>query len=158
MEEFCRYVMSVISAALVVGILTDLSGKNGSISAVIRLIGGLFLAFAIASPVAKLDFSNVDRFFEEFSLEGEYHAGTGEAEADNAYRSIIKSEAEAYILDKADAMQAQIQAEVTLSDGDVPIPVSVRLSGDVSPYAKAQLEAMLEEELGISKENQKWIG
>jgi hypothetical protein len=47
---------------------------------------------------------------------------------------------------------------VTLSDELPPVPVEVRLSGDISPYIKTRLQSILEDDLGISKENQIWTG
>lgn len=158
MAQFSRYVLSVISAGLVIGILRELAGKNGSIGGIIRVICGLFLTFTIIAPVSRLDFSSIDLFIREYSLEGAHYSAQGEADADRTYQAIIKEQTEAYILDKAQSLQVKIQADVTLDESDVPVPVFVCLSGDVSPYAKQQLEVMLEEELGIAKENQKWIG
>lgn len=158
MEEFSGYILSVVAAAIIVGIPGDLISKNGSMGKIYRLIGGLFLSFTIISPMVNLDFSNINDFFEDFALEAEYHAAAGESEADKSYRAIIKSRAEAYILDKAELYQASIRADVTLSDEESAVPVSVQLIGNVSPYAKIQLSEIIEAELGIAKENQKWIG
>ena len=158
MEVFSRYVLSVISAALVVGILTDLHGKNGSIHVPMRMIGGLFLLFVVLTPAADLDFTNLDRFFEDYSVDGAYYAEAGNSDAELVYRSIIKTKAEAYILDKAKALQADIEASVTLSQEETVVPVSARLKGNVSPYAKGELTRIMEEELGIAKEHQQWIG
>jgi hypothetical protein len=47
---------------------------------------------------------------------------------------------------------------VYLSEDTIPVPISVEIRGSVSPYGKQQLTKLLEEELGIAKENQLWIG
>lgn len=157
MDSFCRYILMIICAALVVGILSDLMPQKGSSGKLFRMIGGLFLAFSMISPIVKLDFSKLDLFFEEFQLEGNMHAAAGESEGDKMYRSIIKSRTEAYILDKAGLYGAQINADITLSEDASAKPESALMKGNVSPYVKKQLTDILEEELGISKENQKWI-
>jgi hypothetical protein len=59
-------------------------------------------------------------------------------------------------LDKAQALNTALEVEVTLSDDEIPIPVKVRLSGKVSPYAKGRLQQIISEELGIERENQIW--
>jgi len=157
MEGVSGYILSVISAALVLGILGDLLPKNGGMGKLYRLIGGLFLSFTIISPVVKLDFSNVFNFYDDFLLKGERYSESGMSDADQMYRSIIKSQTEAYILDKAELYQAEIGAEVILSEEDIPVPCAVQLIGSASPYAKKQLSEVMERELGIAKENQKWI-
>lgn len=158
MEQLSRYILSVIAAAMITAILTGILDKKGSAGTLVRLIGGLFLAFCIVQPLANFDWSALTAFAEGFSADGEAAAAQGEILADEEYRSIIKSRVEAYILDKAETYQAELTVEVTLSDQDVPVPAAARLQGSISPYAKSQLQQMMEEELGISKEDQLWIG
>lgn len=158
MEGLGGTTLSVIAAALIIGILGDLMPKSGSMGNLFRMIGGLFLAFTLISPVVRLDFSNLDDFLGEFAADAEYHSEAGASQADEMYRSIIKSRTEAYILDKAVELQTELGAEVKLSSDANAVPVSVQLTGEVSPYAKGILSQMIEEELGIAKENQIWNG
>ena len=72
--------------------------------------------------------------------------------------AIIKEETEAYILDKAASLGVTLSVEVMVEDGNVPRLSGVQLSGQVSPYARQQLSTWISNDLGISKENQKWIG
>ena len=156
-EAAGKYILSVITAALIVGILGDLTSKKGSAGQLFRLLGGLFLAYTIITPVTNFNFSKVEDFLNDYSLEGMRYSTAGEAEADAMCCAVIKSEVEAYILDKADALKADVQADVML--GEVTLtPVSVQIRGSVSPYAKTQLSNMIESDLGIPKENQTWIG
>ena len=69
----------------------------------------------------------------------------------------IKQELEAYILDKAAALDLKIRVNVKLDDHPLPGPESVVIEGTVPPYQKQVLEDILQSELGISKENQQWI-
>ena len=64
---------------------------------------------------------------------------------------IIKQRTQAYILDKAQALNTVLEVEVTLSDDDIPVPLKVRLKGKISPYAKGRLQATIAEDLGIEK-------
>ena len=74
--------------------------------------------------------------------------------ANQAVSVIINEKIEEYILKKASDYSAKLDVEVILENN---IPAIVILDGDISPYAKRQLEAILEKELGITKENQQWI-
>ena len=73
-------------------------------------------------------------------------------------RTIIKGETEAYILDKAASLGVELEVDVLLEDMYPMAPKTVRLSGSVSPYVRNRLQNIIAEELGISKENQIWIG
>ena len=158
MEQVRSYVISVVAAALIVGIITGLQHKKDTSTVLIKMIGGLFLAFTVIRPIVSLDIGNIRAYIAAFSESGDEVVAEGEKLASEAYCSYIKSETEAYILDKADAFGAELSVEVTLDDGETPVPVGARIEGNVSPYAKACLREMMEEDLGIMEENQIWIG
>lgn len=92
----------------------------------------------------------------DFQRSAQQAVDQGKEESQKAMAQIIKQETAAYILEKAQSLGAQIQVSVEVSDADLPIPVGVRISGTVAPYAKVQLQTFLEQQLGISKENQRW--
>lgn len=157
MEALRQYIISVTTAAMIGGIITGLF-QNGTAKEVVKLICGVFLAFTVMRPVAGLDFEELLEVDLLYSQDAEEAAALGENLARESMADIIKAETEAYILDKAAALNADLTAEVTVNNDDPPIPVSVRLSGEVSPYARQQLQSMIQEDLGISKENQLWTG
>lgn len=150
-----QYVLSVIASALICGIVSGLI-REGPAKPLVRLICGLFLTVTAIQPIADIDFS--DLLDDSFSyLEGgQYATAMGEKMAQETMAGIIKAEAEAYILDKASDLNAEITAEVFVSEEQ--IPVSAAISGEVSPYVRKQLETILQTDLGIAKENQQWTG
>ena len=156
MAGFSGYVLSVISATIITAIISSFFNGKNAISGIIKLVSGLFLTFVIISPLTKLDFSRVNDYLEEFTLEGVEAASVGENLAKEAEGDIITGHVQAYILDKAKFYGAQLDVEVVLDQNN--IPVSVKLGGNISPYAKAQMAAIITEDLGISKEQQIWIG
>ena len=83
-------------------------------------------------------------------------AAMGEKLARDSMADIIKEETEAYILDKAADLHVNLHVEVTV--GEDNLPTAVTLSGEASPYARRQIQAIIANDLGIAKENQKWIG
>lgn len=96
----------------------------------------------------------------DFSLrymdDAEDAAAMGENLARDSMADIIKEETEAYILDKAADLHANLRVEVAV--GEDNLPAAVTIFGEASPYARRQIQAMIANDLGISKENQKWIG
>lgn len=157
MENIKTYLLGVVAAAVICGIVTRLMGEKGTQGAMAKLIAGLFLAFTVIRPVANISLDGLSDFTAVYSDAGEQAAAAGEILTKDALTTIIKAQTEAYILDKAAALQVDLEVEVTLSDEDIPTPAAVRLSGKVSPYAKARLQSIITEDLGIGKERQTWI-
>ena len=56
MEALRQYVISVVAAAMLCGIVVRLF-PNGSGKQVGKLICGLFLAYTVLSPISRVDFS-----------------------------------------------------------------------------------------------------
>ena len=158
MEVIRQYIVSVAAAAILCGILCCLLGNKGGSGTLIKLIAGIFLALIVIKPLAQIELGDFPAFAAEFGNEAEAAAASGKEITQKAISDIIKAETEAYILDKAESLNAHLTVDVTLSSDLPPAPVSVRLTGAVSPYAKARLESILENDLGISKENQIWTG
>ena len=156
MAGLSGFVLSVVSASVIVAVVSSFFDGKSGISGIIKLVSGLFLTFVIISPLTKLDFSAVNDSLEKFTLDGVEAASEGEKIAREAEADIITSRVQAYILDKAHSLGVQLDVEVVLDRDN--IPVSVKLSGNISPYAKARMAAIITEDLGISKEHQLWIG
>ena len=158
MAEIGRYVLSVGAAALIAGILSDFTDRKGTIGMLIRMVCGLFLAIVVIHPISSLNYDHLTAFAEDYDRAAQSASAEGIKFADTTRRELIQSQTEAYILDKASSYNVQLEVQVTLADGDVPVPESVQLSGEASPYAKQRLVKYMAEELGIPKERQQWIG
>lgn len=156
MGQLREYVISLAAAAIIVGIVTGLTGKKDTAGTLLRLVAGLFLAFTVVRPVVELEIGDLGTYVTSFSREGQLAVSAGEDLAADAVRAYIKSHTESYILDKAEGYGASLSADVTLGADD--LPVSVRLAGRISPYGKLRLQELLETELGIGREDQIWIG
>ena len=136
MEALRQYVISVVAAAMLCGIVVRLF-PNGSGKQVGKLICGLFLAYTVLSPISRVDFSKLPDFSLRCMDDAEDAAAMGEN------------------LARAD-LHANLRVEVAV--GEDNLPAAVTISGEASPYARRQIQAMIANDLGISKENQKWIG
>lgn len=156
MEELRQYAFTLVAAALLCGIVISLAG-SGSTGELVRILCGVVLTLAVLAPVRKLDLSELlqELIPEQLTVEA---VEQGEAFAQQARADIIKSETEAYILDKAAGLDTEISVEVILSPDELPAPVGVRISGEVSPYVRSQLEEILISDLSIAKEDQSWTG
>ncbi len=155
MEGLRQYVISVVTAALICGIVSGIV-QEGRAKPLVRLLCGLVLSLTAIRPIAVIDLADLSDFSLGYAQEAESIAAAGKEMAHEAMEDIIKAGSEAYILDKASDLNTQINVEVTISDEQ--LPVSAVISGEVSPYARKQLEAILQADMGIAKENQQWTG
>lgn len=157
MDALREYLLRVTAGAIVCGIVISLLGKQGTAAALGKFLAGLFLALTVISPLVNISLGDWSSYWQTFSLDGQDVAAAGTAMARSAQADIIKQQLEAYILDKAASMGAELTAEVTLEEGEILSAQSVKLCGQVSPFVRQQLSAIIEDELGITKEAQEWI-
>lgn len=156
MDTVKSYLLSVIASAIISGIVISIVGKKGTNAAVIKLLAGIFMALTVLSPWTKLEFDSLTEFFSSTEIEAGGVVTEGQQLATETMSSIIKSQVEAYILDKADNLGLKIEAEVSVTGTDPPEPDAVTLKGQASPYAKKRLQQIIADDLGISEEKQLW--
>lgn len=157
MDSLRQYVLSIIGAAMVCGVVLGIAPK-GTMQVYIKLLCGLFLTVSLLYPLTELDWNALTEEFSFFHREdAEEAAALGEDFSRNALSTIIKAEAEEYILDKAAALDVSVEADVRLTEEDIPVPMAVTICGEVDSASRERLEWIIQEELGISKENQLWM-
>lgn len=156
MSTVRMYILSIIAVSFLCGIVNGLI-ENKQIHQIMKLLAGLFLLYTIISPVMQIDFSSLSLLTEDTIYQGKQIAQYEKISAMEKVSDIIKSKTEAYILDKANEYGAELEVTVMLSQDDSMVPESVELAGRISANARCRLEEEITNELGISKENQRWI-
>ena len=156
MDSIRIYILSLLAAAMICSIVNTWLAEKGTHGTIIKLLSGLFLTITFLSPLVEFKVSDISEGLSDYSVQAQTAAAVGQESYANNFADIIKKRTEAYILDKASGWNLDLQIEVTLSESDPPIPDSVLLIGDVSPYAKRQLSYWMENELAIVKEKQTW--
>lgn len=156
MDGIREYLISVTAAAVLCGILKSLMGEKGNSAALVRLICGIFLALTVIRPLKELNLTDISLLPSGLMAEARATSGEGVDYTRQTKADLIKQQCEAYILDKAQTLGANIQVEIRISDGSEPIPVASMITGNLSPYARNQLSNALEKDLGIAQEDQKW--
>ena len=157
MDAVRQYIVSVTAAALIGGIAAGLVPK-GTARELVRLLCGMLLAVAVIRPLTGGNLGDLMDFSFLSTQEAEATAALGESMAKQSMAQIIKEETEAYILDKAAALKAEVRVEVTVSDSGTPVLTAEVFRGEVPADVRRQLETILQTELGIARENQIWIG
>ena len=156
METLRNVVLSVVCAALICGILTDLSAKTG-FAKLIRLSCSIFLAFTLVAPLLRLHFPAWEEEKNRYLAEAQVAADAGENIRLRSVAGIIRQETAAYILKEAKSIGANLEVEIELDAGDPPAPAAVTLRGDFDEAIETRMSRLLTDELGIPKEHQTWI-
>lgn len=151
-----QYLLRIIAAGILCALITVCFNKNDTISYLVRLICGLFMMLTVISPWKTIQISSLMDSYELQTDEKDNIIAEGKAYSNDALRDVISEQCRTYIVEKAKGMGVDIDAEVMLSQEDLPTPCAVTISGGVSPYAKTRLEELLTQDLGIPKEQQKW--
>ena len=155
MGKLGEYIVCVCCAALLCGIVNAMMPK-GTTREILKLVGGLFLAFTVISPIRDVDFPDLSQMTTALQEEASLAVARGEEMARQAAADSIKKELEAYILDKAQSLRLQIRVQLKLEEETLH-PASVSIIANVSPSAKEEMEHWLCRELGLTKEDITWI-
>lgn len=148
--------LSVICAALVCSILTDMSAKT-SFEKLIRLLCSVFLAVTVVYPLIRYRFPGWNVDMSIFQPGDEDAVAQGEKIYFQSIASIIRTETEAYILKEAKSIGADLTVAVELDAGNPPAPESVTIRGNFEASVETTLSQLIADELGIPKEHQTWI-
>ena len=143
------WLLGVVACALLVSACEQLT-DGGTMKKIVRFVGGMLLMLALLRPLLRLDLT-------DFAVNaGAYREAVAQLEEElgaqrqSELSARIATQTGAYIEDKAASLGASIRAVVTTEErGGVP----VTLYGEEN----AEIGAYIERELGIAKEDQRWI-
>lgn len=154
MTAIREYLLSVTAAAVLCSIVNSLAARTGTASGAVKMLTGIVLALAVISPLMNISLDSVNTFADGVEAEADAVVASGENYAQEAMADIITTRVQAYILDKAKALGAQIEVTVQLDRSNMPAGATI--SGSVSPYARKALSEIIAQDLGIPTEAQIW--
>lgn len=155
MEGLRQYAISVVSVAILCSILTRIASQNSEKN-LMRLISGLILTIVVIRPVSQIELPSMKEISIPKDAAAYVAAEEGKELAEESMNDIIKRTCEAYILNKATALGADVHVSVSVNAQHIPF--AARITGDVTSEIRKQLAQTLETDLGITKENQSWTG
>ena len=150
------YLTGITAAAMIGGICTSLVSIKQPHGAIIKAVCGVMLAISVISPLASIKINDFVVYFNDLDGLTQQIVRDGETAADNEIRNIIKSNTEAYILDKGASLGLDISAEVILSDSNPPVPEQIQIQGAASAYNKNRLIYQICNDLAIPEEKLIW--
>ena len=155
MDGLREYVIRVVAAALISGVVIRLTEGIGS-GEIIRMLCGLFMTLILLQPIIGRRELQWEFMLPQIRRQAEENVLEGVAAAEKIRQEFIMRQAETYISNRAAEMDTEIQAEIML--GEDNLPESVVLTGAVSPLNKSRLTQIIASELGIPRERQEWLG
>lgn len=150
------YVLSVTAAAIWINLCSSMV-PEGKYKRYTSFLGSTILILAILSPIIQI--RDLDLRIAVQNLQPEQNDTYNAALEinDRLMHQLISEQCEAYILDKATALGAELNVTVTTGVKENMIcPVSVILEGTCTVSERKQLADFLEGELGIPYAHQEW--
>ena len=156
MSSLGRYIFTIIIAAILTGVLqTILPGKSLS-STMVKLTTGIFMVLVALSPLVKVRLDNTLDYISNVEIDASAIISEAEMNSKKETEKIIAQNTEAYILDRASELGADIEAKIEFQEDVLFVPLRVKITGYVSPITKRRLVSIIENDLGISEDLQIW--
>lgn len=152
-----QYVISVISASMICTVFKGILWKGMS-SKTVNVLCGMFMLFTFIGPLKDMDVLDVIGIFQWNENVADESVRKGEELTRSAMADIISSQIASYVEKKAFELGAEIKIEVLLNDDEIPTPVGMDIVGQISPYVRGQLEGFISENIGLDREEIRWIG
>ena len=151
-----EYLFSICVAAIISSVIKHLIGKNTANSKIIKMISGVFMAMAVLAPMVDFRLTDYKKYYNNFQLDAQSFTEIGESIGKEERNQIILEQTQAYIISEASRLGVAVDVRVSLSKGDPPVPESVDLSGNVSPYMKSRINELITQRLDVSEEKIQW--
>ena len=150
-----QYILSITAVCILSGVLLSLF-REGTVMQLLRMVCGILLIITVVTPLSRKTIPEILTLPDQWLSEGEGAAALGADMARTETRRCIQQQLEAYILDKAQALGADITPTVELDEENYP--ESVELQGDCSEAVRQKLSSVITNDLGIPEEDQTWTG
>lgn len=156
MNRVTEYLLSITAAAVICVVVKSIIDRKSHVGNMIAVISGVFMLITVLSPLLSGSLGDLGKYFDEFYLPGDDVALQAMEESHEEMKQIIKTQSEAYILEEAKRMSLNISVEVNVSDGSPPVPDSVTVTGNISPYKKEALSKYISDNFSIPQESLQW--
>lgn len=153
MGIFRQYILSFISVTLLCHIVSRII-DSCAVKKSIKLLSGILILTSISVPLGDFHLESIN-LEDSIIADGDRISAYGVELSKKAKKDLIINECEAYILKKAESLGLDIAVDVNIDQ--TLIPVSVNIQGNASPHVQKTLSDIIENDLGILKENQVWV-
>lgn len=148
-----EYILAIVAVSLLTVLATAVL-QHGLMRKAATFVAGLLLLLTVVRPLLHLDQIQVEDFF--FAQTEGFSAQEAQTRYQAALAAHIRSTAEGYIRQRAEALGALVQVEVALSEDDPPVPWSVCVIGTLQAEQLGALKAYIQEAFAIPEDRQEW--
>ena len=149
-----QYLLTLCVSSAVCAVINSFFDSKRNTNKIIRLLTGMFISLCAISPLLNVGQWDLTTFTDRITF-GSEAVENGKNMASATTAEFIKEQVGAYVVNKATAMNLDIDVDVKLDD-TTQRPCSIVLSGAISPYSKQILSQYITDNLGIAKEDQHW--
>ena len=154
MPSWKQSILTFLVCSLTCGILSQIVSDTSK-RKLFQFIFGTLLVVTVLSGLARIDLSDFQLISAGNRNPADAYIAEGKEAASEMQRKRITTDCEAYILDKAKELGAEVTAKVSLDE--LLVPVFVEITCQSNKDLQPELQKILTMDLGIPKENQQWI-
>lgn len=157
MEIIREWILAVTVYAILIA-LADSLMPSGAVKKIGKITGGLILMLGILQPMVTMDIESLYRSVNELEGGTASNGAALQAESQALWKSFIEEQLNAYVLDKAKELGADVSVSVQCGSGEdhALCPESVTVMGTLTEKQRSSMTKFLENDLGIQAEKQKF--
>lgn len=155
MDGVRSYLVSVVAVCMIT-VVADVLIRESAMKKIVRLIGGILILLVAIRPLLSLDMKTIGAYLDDINANYQFDADEIRRTQQDLLRQQVRQSAETYIENEAKTLGGTLQAEVTVSDEEYPVPVSVILIGSMPPEDAKTVSEYIETALGIPADRQEW--
>ena len=155
MDGIRSYLISVVAVCMIT-VIAGVLVRESALKKIVRLIGGMLILLVAIRPLLSLDMKAIGEYIENINSTYQFDTDKIKRTQQELMREQVKQSSETYIEKQAKSLGGTLQAQVTLSDEDYPVPVSVVLIGSMKPEDAKAVSEYIETALGIPADRQEW--
>lgn len=151
-----NYLLHVCAASLLLSLIKTIL-PEGRVRFVAVFCGALLIVLIVISPLTQVRTVDMAEAIARFQMDTKQIQSGIEVKNREILEQIISQQCQAYILDEAEQLGVEIAIQVEMNQsGQYPYPVSIEVSGTISEEKREYLSGMIERDLGIPADKQKW--
>lgn len=155
MEAIRQYLVSVVAVCMIT-VPAILFVKKESLQKTVKLIGGVLILLVVIRPLLHIDFQDISKQISQFTKQYGFDSSSVEESTKSQLAVCVRESTKKVIEEKAGELGGMLQAEVSVSDGDLPMPIHVKLTGNMPYEAIEEMQDFLCSAIGIPMEEQEW--
>ena len=158
MMDFLRNWLIGITGAAIILALVDCIIPKGSVKQIGKLAGGLVMVVAILRPVLGLDYEILAGSLANYRYDVRQYSAALDIENERLKKIIIEDRTGAYIHDKADELgiECSVTVQCRMNANEQFYPASVTVYGELTQEQKERLMRIIEAEVAIPEEMQRY--